>query len=121
MLRLLGRNSMRARVQGRAVKRGERISLNIEHREVSVSIAQTAVTSGECRPTQVPRDVAQSENCPDCGASWLPNFQNAIKESQIDLRLLLAAILDGRLHLQCQPDGRFRVCERSFQRLRGNF
>ena len=100
------------------MKRVRRISLSVEHREVSISIAQTVVTSGEARPTEMPGDAAQSQTCPDCGAPWLPNFRQALQESQIDLGLVLAAILDHRLHLQHRPDGQLQVCERSLQQIK---
>jgi hypothetical protein len=94
------------------MKRIRRISLTVEHREVSVTITQNATGSEDFATAQMGRASVRPEKCPDCGAPWLADSHGALREA------FLADFL-GHLHLHCQPDGQFSVCERSFQQFRG--
>ena len=100
------------------VRRLRRLRLRIEHREVSVSTINAVASPGEPSPVEALGETALPSSCPNCGAPWHPSLHRALLEAGIDSGLLQAAVLDHRLHLQRQPDGEFRVCERSLQQIR---
>jgi hypothetical protein len=100
------------------VRRLRRLRLRIEHREVSVSTINALASPGDSRTVESPVEPALPASCPSCGAPWHASLQQALSEAGIDSGRLQAAILDRRLHLQRQPDGGFRVCERSLQQIR---
>jgi len=91
-----------------------RVSIRIEHREVTISIRQTAAgdagndEGGGVRP----------EVCPQCGGPWMPDFQVALRQTPIGLEQLQAVLGSRELHFHAQDGGRFSVCEQSFQQLR---
>jgi hypothetical protein len=99
-----------------------RILLRVAQREISLSITQTVVTDSEgairdsSGPTGADRNAP--EVCPECGASWIFNFAEALKSFPIPLGQLQAAILDRRLHSHWLPDGQFWVCERSLKNMK---
>ena len=95
-----------------------RISLKVERREVSLSIAKTMTTRGNAGGTHIPSETTQPATCPDCGSPCLTNFQNILLEMQIGLNLLRLAILDHRLHLQRGLDGQLWICERSVEQIK---
>jgi hypothetical protein len=94
-----------------------RVSIRIEHREVTFSIRQTVTAGGE--PKEVDESTAIRPNvCPQCGGPWMPDFQQELRKTPIGLEQLEAVILSRRLHFHTQADGQFWVCEQSFQHLK---
>jgi hypothetical protein len=99
-----------------------RISISVEHREVSASITQTIIQtgtmSGDSGSPDAPKDANPPANCPECGGAGFLNVQEALHQGHIDPVLLQSALLNSRLHFQRQPDGRFWICRRSLQQLK---
>ena len=99
-----------------------RVSISVEHREVSASITQTitptGTTSGDSGSPDAPKDANPPANCPECGGAFFLNIQDALHQGYIDPVLLQSAPLNSRLHFQRQPDGWFWICRRSLQQLK---
>jgi hypothetical protein len=69
----------------------------------------------------VPGELAPPKTCPECGARWLPNLQDAVRAFSLTAAQLKAAADSGRLHLCCSPDNEILICERSIQQMKENF
>ena len=99
------------------MKRIRRISLSIEHREISASITQTIMptgpATGDSGLPEAPKD-SPPANCPECGSRFM-GFQDALQQGHIDPVLLQASIFNSQLHIQRQPDGQFWICQQSLQ------
>lgn len=99
-----------------------RISISVEHREVSASITQTITptktSSGDSGSADAPKDANPPANCPECGGAVFLKVPDALHQGHIDPVLLQSALLNSRLHFQRQPDGRFWICLRSLQQLK---
>jgi hypothetical protein len=93
--------------------RMRRISISVEHTEVTISVTETSAQSG--LTSSVTANV-----CPDCGARWIPNFQDAVRSLGLTATQLKAAASEGRLHLFCSPQNEIWICERSIQQMRKN-
>jgi hypothetical protein len=109
---------MRARLQGSPMNRVRRISLSVEHREVSVSIAQTVVTFGESRTTPTPGDAAQPENCPDCGSPWITVTAHTGENAVANVASIQRALQQCGAHMCVSATGEFRICSKSFEEIR---
>jgi hypothetical protein len=93
-----------------------RISIRVEHTEVTISIAESSIPqagSSEVQGSTVPPHL-----CPDCGAAWIPNFQKTVSGLHLDAARLQAAATEGRLHLFCAPNDEIWICERSMQQMK---
>jgi Zn-finger nucleic acid-binding protein len=95
-----------------------RVSIRIEHREVTFSIRQTVTAAGEPTAGSDEARGIRPDVCPQCGGPWLPDFQQELRQTPIGLEQLEAVMLSRRLHFHTQADGRFWVCEQSFQHLK---
>lgn len=100
------------------MKSFRRICLSIEHREISVSIAQTVVTSGESRPTPVPGDAAWQETCPDCGATWITVDLHAAENAAANAISIHRALQQCGAHAQVSATGELRICRKSFEEIK---
>jgi hypothetical protein len=93
-----------------------RISIRVEHTEVTISIAETSAPANgslEAQGIMVPPNL-----CPDCGAAWIPNFQKTVSGLHLDAARLQTAATEGRLHLFCAPDDEIWICESSIQQMK---
>jgi hypothetical protein len=107
------------------MKRIRRVTVKVEQRDISITVTQTVAGDGRSGPSEPLDSTARTEAesiapevCPDCGAAWVSDFAAALKDFQIPLALLRAALLDHRLHSSWLADGQFRVCERSLKSIR---
>ena len=113
-----GSHPVRTRLQGVPMKRVRRISLSVEHREVSVSISQIVVTSSESCPTQTPGDAAQPETCPDCGASWITVVAQAGENAGPNATNIHRALKQYGAHVHVSATGELRICRKSFEEIK---
>jgi hypothetical protein len=79
---------------------------------------QTTDATDEPRPEPKVVMNPTAVNCPDCGAPWLPDLEIALREARIGFGSLQGAILDRRLHLHREPNGKYWICERSLEQMR---
>ena len=100
--------------------RMRRISIQMEHTEVTVSVTETSSQWGHTSGAMVTGEPEPPSVCPDCGARWLPNFQDAVRSLALTATQLKAAASEGRLHLFCSPQNEIWICERSIQQMTEN-
>jgi hypothetical protein len=100
--------------------RMRRISIYEEHTEVTISVTETSSHSTPTSNVTVTGEPKPPNVCPDCGARWLPNFQDAVRSLGLTATQLKAAASEGRLHLFCSPQNEIWICERSIQQMREN-
>jgi hypothetical protein len=96
------------------MKRVRRISLSVEHREVSVTVAQSAET-GEPRPLAMPGDAAQAEPCPECGAPWITVAAQAGESGAAGVAGIYRTLQPSGVHMQISPAGELRICSKSLE------
>jgi len=99
------------------------MSLQVTHREISVSLTQTIMNgraasegsrkSAANQPEQ--EKLVAPATCPDCGAPWLSNFAEVLSNFRIPLELLRAALHDRSIHSFWLADGQFLVCAESLK------
>jgi hypothetical protein len=98
------------------MKRTRRVSIEIEHREISVSLtineAQTHATRGTA-PDQ-PKPLGA---CSICGAPLALVIRQAGDLDGVHAEQLLAAFLYSGLHPPIYSDGDLYVCSQSFRHL----
>ncbi len=99
--------------------RMRRISIYVEHTEVSVT--ETSAQRGHTSSAPVTGEPQPPSVCPECGARWLPGLQDVIGTLDLTATQLRAAAREGRLHLFCSPQNEIWICERSMQQLKENF
>jgi hypothetical protein len=95
-----------------------RVSIRIQHREVTLSLTQTVHPNGEHRGESDGTGGVRPDVCPECGGPWMPDFQQELRQTRIGLEQLEAMIRNRRLHFHSQADGRFWVCQWSFHHMR---
>lgn len=98
----------------------KRISIRVEHTEVTLSIAEVPTHNGPSAKAGMGAS-PPPERCPVCGATWLPDLREVLGAIRLTATQLKEAAAQGRLHLFCSADNRVWVCERSIQELRAEF
>jgi hypothetical protein len=93
----------------------KRISIRIEHTEVTLSI--TEVLNSRPDPRGSDSEPLPLDCCSACGAPWVPNLRDVLSELHLTAAQLKLAASEDRLHLFCSPDNEVWICERSVQRL----
>jgi hypothetical protein len=111
---------IRAKLPNTPMTRMRRISIYEEHTEVTISVTETSAQAGPTSSVTVTGEPKPPNVCPDCGAPWLPNFQDAVRSLGLSATQLKAAASEGRLHLFCSPQNEIWICERSIQQMREN-
>jgi hypothetical protein len=94
----------------------KRISIRIEHTEVTLSITEVETQDSYLRRTDH-GEHPPPRHCPVCGSQWLPNLHDLLSALHLTANQLKLAATEGRLHLFCSPDDQVWVCERSIQQM----
>ncbi len=107
------------------MKRTRRISVEIEHRELFVSVTR----SMDARVTGKGDDEAGAStastpvpdrSCPVCGSLWLLLLDLSSSPTD-DNSARLQALLACGVHVYCSPSGELWACRQSFQQIKENF
>jgi hypothetical protein len=98
----------------------KRISIRIEHTEVTLSITEVSPRELDGRGT-TPGQTLPPRRCPVCGSPWLPDLRAVLGALRLTAAQLKLAASEGKLHLFCSPENEVWVCERSIQEMRGDF
>ncbi|WP_263357054.1 hypothetical protein [Acidicapsa ligni] len=112
------------------MKRVRRISISIEHREISVSMTQTeampevmsgAMPSdfGSGSDTGPTNNTQPSAPCPACNGLSFLSVEEALRQGHIAAVLLQSALANSGVHFQRQPDGQIWICRYSLEQLTG--
>ncbi len=98
------------------MKRTTRISIEFQHREVTISVAGSTlhVQDGEPGSPNTPTV------CPTCGSPWITIVAQVDGEVPDNSDRIRRALQQSGLHLQVSPAGQLRICQRSFEELKEN-
>jgi hypothetical protein len=104
------------------MKRTRRICIEIEHRELSVSIARgTGEGVAETILSSSATIGAPTEPCPVCGASsWILLMDAVAAQREYQGKSMQEILGACDFHLHSSPSGSLWACRRSFQNVREN-
>ena len=99
------------------MKKIKRLSIEFRHREVTISVAGSAlqVQDGESDAVDLPT------SCPTCGSPWIIVIARAAGDVSTSADLIHRMLLQTGLHVQAFPAGRLRICQKSFEELKEKF
>ncbi len=92
----------------------KRLSIEFQHREVTISVAGSTphVQDGEPDAANTPTV------CPACGSPWITIAARADGDVRTNTDLIRRALQQSGLHLQDSPAGQLQICRRSFEELK---
>jgi len=92
------------------VRKKRRVTLQIEHREISVS----AGTGGNAVPERTSGQEADyPASCPNCGSADLISLSEAIADPALNRELMRHSAGGDGIHLGPSPSGRWWICRKS--------
>jgi hypothetical protein len=98
------------------VKKTRKVTLQIEHREISFSTVKGAARPGP-RPSPPSALAALASGlpsaCPTCGAPAILPLAAALVEPEFSLELFQQSVAGHRIHLGQTPAGEWWVCRQS--------
>ena len=99
------------------MKRTKRLSIEFQHREVTISVAGSTlhvqdVNSGSPDPPSA---------CPACGSPWITAFTRTAGDVPAGVDQIHRALRQSGVHAQVSPAGLLRICQRSFEELKEKF
>jgi hypothetical protein len=100
-----------------AMKRTKRLSIEFQHREVTITVTGPALHVQDSEPdTPNPPTV-----CPTCGSSWITIVARVDGDAPATTDRIHRALEQSGLHLEVSPAGQLRICQRSFEELKEKF
>jgi len=99
------------------MKRTKRLSIEFRHREVTISVAGSALQVQECEPDAANIPTA----CPTCGSPWITIAARGDGDVPTSVDRIHHALQQSGLHVQVTPAGQFLICQRSFEELKEKF
>jgi hypothetical protein len=101
------------------VRKTRKVTLQIEHREISLSTVKGGVARPSQRPARQPARTACEpgipSTCPACGAARVLPLAAALAEPGFTLELLQQSVAGRRIHLGQTPSGEWWVCKLSLK------
>jgi hypothetical protein len=96
------------------MKRMTRLSIDFQHREVTITFAGSTlhVQNGEPDAANTPRV------CPTCGSPWVTVAARVDGNIPTSVDRIHHALLQSGLHLQVLPAGQLQICRRSFEEIK---
>ena len=97
-----------------AMKRTTRLSIELQHREITIAVAGSTphVQDGE------PDAANASATCPACGSPWITLVSRVGRDVSTSVDRIHHALQQSGLHLEISPAGQLRICQRSFEELK---
>ena len=99
---------------GDEMKITKRLSVEFQHREVTVSVAGATLHVQENEPDTVVPPAC----CPTCGGPWFTVVARVEGGVPANADRICHALRQSGLHLQVSPAGQLRVCQRSFEKIK---
>jgi hypothetical protein len=97
-----------------AMKRTKRLLIELQHREVSITVTGPALHVQDSEPgTPNPPTV-----CPACGSPWITIVAQVDGDARANTDRIHRALEQFGLHLQVSPAGQLRICQKSFEELK---
>jgi hypothetical protein len=99
------------------MRKTRKVTLQIEHQEISLSTVKAAAAHPSPRPSRQPAPIAVAfglpSACPECGSASILPLASALAEPGFTLELLQKSVAGRRLHLGQTPSGEWWVCRQS--------
>ena len=95
----------------------KRLSIEFQHREVTLSVAGATLHAQDSDSDAMPLPAF----CPTCGGPWITIVARMEGESPANTDRILHALQQSGLHLQVSPSGQLRICQRSFEEIKEKF
>jgi hypothetical protein len=105
------------RITKDAMKRTKRLSIQFQHREVTITVTGPAFHVQDSEP-DTPNPPAV---CPTCGSPWITIVARVDGDTAATTDRIHRALERFGLHLQVSPVGQLRICQRSFEELKEKF
>lgn len=103
----------RPRLSKGAMKRTQRLSIEIQHREVTISEVGPVLSVPNTEP--VPAESVTA--CPVCGGRWITIVARVVGDASASTERICHALQQSGLHLQVSPAGQLQICQRSFEEI----
>jgi len=95
----------------------KRLSIEFQHREVTILVAGSTLQVQEHEPGAGKTPAV----CPTCGSSWITIVARVDGDAPANTDRIHLALEQSGLHLQVSPIGQLRICQRSFEELKEKF
>ena len=92
----------------------KRLSIEFQHREVTILVAGSTLQVQEHEPGAGKTPAV----CPTCGSSWITIIARMDGEVAADTGRIHRALEQSGLHLQVAPAGQLQICRRSFEEIK---
>ena len=99
------------------MKRTKRLSIEFQHREVTISVAGSTLHVQDSEPDAASASAA----CPTCGSPWITRVAPADGDGPPSVDRICRALQQSGLHVQVTPAGQLLICQRSFEELKEKF
>ena len=100
-----------------AMKRTKRLSIEFQHREVTITVEGSTLHVQDSEPDAENAPAA----CPTCGSPWITRVAPADGDAPAGIDSIHRALQQSGLHVQVTPAGQFLICQRSFEELKEKF
>jgi hypothetical protein len=98
-----------------AMKRTTRLSIEFRHREVTITVAGSTPPVQDSEPGTPNTPTA----CPTCSSPWITIVAEVDGGGPANTDRIRHALEQSGLHLQVTVAGQLRICQRSFEELKG--
>ena len=95
------------------MKRTQRLSIELRHREVSITVEGSTLHRDKAPDTAKAMTV-----CPTCGSHWITIAAQVDGDIPASADRLGRVLQQFGLHMQLSPAGQLRICQRSFEELK---
>jgi hypothetical protein len=96
------------------MRRTKRLSIEFQHREVTISVAGSTLHVQDGEPDAANRPAA----CPTCGSPWITIVAQVEGDAPASTDRVHRALEQFGLHLQVSPAGQLQICRRSFEEIK---
>ena len=91
----------------------KRLSIEFQHREVTISLAGSTLHFQDGEP-----DAANTPTvCPTCGSPWFTLFAPGVGDIPANLDPIRRALQQSGLHMQVSQAGMLNICQKSFEEI----
>jgi hypothetical protein len=97
-----------------AMKRTKRLSIELQHREVTITVTGSALHVRDSEPDSSKTPTV----CPTCGSPWITIVAQVDGDAPASTDRIRRALEQFGLHLQVSPAGQPQICRRSFEEIK---
>lgn len=103
------------------MKRTHRLSIEIEHRKLTISLTRASgadVRAGSESSVDAIEPFSFPPACPDCGAPWITVMAHVGEFAASGDNAIYRALQRHGLHLHVAPTGQLNICSKSLEEFR---